>query len=137
MTVKLVIDTNSYSGNFERELCAFITGHVGECGVGESYADMYKLEHTPLPHVEHVLDAEYGIERPVNIYPTIGMWNDGMGNHYPDSVAGDKKYPAYQSIVIYFQKVPNQALIDFMMERAKIFSVIYGEGLEVLSYRMM
>ncbi|KKK83825.1 hypothetical protein LCGC14_2789530, partial [marine sediment metagenome] len=29
-----IIDTDSYAGNFEREMCAYITGRVGECGVG-------------------------------------------------------------------------------------------------------
>ena len=26
----LVIDTNSYAGNFERQLCAYVTGQIGD-----------------------------------------------------------------------------------------------------------
>ena len=32
---ELLIDTNKYTGNFERQLCAFATGLVGDCGVGK------------------------------------------------------------------------------------------------------
>lgn len=35
----LIINTNSYAGNFERELCAHLTGHVGECEVGSRLVD--------------------------------------------------------------------------------------------------
>lgn len=35
----IVIKTNQYAGNFERELCAHLTGIVGECEVGEEYVD--------------------------------------------------------------------------------------------------
>lgn len=31
---QVLVKTNSYAGNFERELCAFMTGHIGECEVG-------------------------------------------------------------------------------------------------------
>ena len=43
----LIIDTEQYSGNFEREMCAHITGQVGECNVGYDVAEEYseKIEH--------------------------------------------------------------------------------------------
>lgn len=34
-----IVDTNEYSGNFERELTAYVTGVVGECEVGDEYID--------------------------------------------------------------------------------------------------
>ena len=34
-----VIDTDSYSGNFEREMCAYCTGQIGDCEVGIEHAD--------------------------------------------------------------------------------------------------
>lgn len=30
----IVVETDSYAGNFEREMCAFMTGHIGECEAG-------------------------------------------------------------------------------------------------------
>ena len=36
-----VIDTDKYAGNFEREMCAFMTGIIGECGIGVEEAQLY------------------------------------------------------------------------------------------------
>jgi len=36
-----VIDTDYYAGNFERNLCAYATGYVGECGVGRQMAQQF------------------------------------------------------------------------------------------------
>jgi hypothetical protein len=30
-----IIDTEQYAGNFEREMCAYCTGILGDCEVGE------------------------------------------------------------------------------------------------------
>jgi hypothetical protein len=29
-----IVDTDSYAGNFERCMCAYMTGQIGECEVG-------------------------------------------------------------------------------------------------------
>ena len=34
-TKYFVVDTDTYAGNFEREMCAFMTGITGACGVGK------------------------------------------------------------------------------------------------------
>lgn len=84
-----IVDTNTYAGNFERPLCAHITGQVGECGVGEKYAAVARTE---IPtdvltwfdnHVVQVPD-EHNYRRPVSIWPTPGWFNHGMGGHYRD-----------------------------------------------------
>jgi hypothetical protein len=36
-----VIDTDQYAGNFEREMCAWLTGVVGECDVGKEMAKVF------------------------------------------------------------------------------------------------
>lgn len=36
-----VVDTEQYAGNFERGMCAFMTGMLGECGVGSEEARLY------------------------------------------------------------------------------------------------
>ncbi len=87
-----VIDTEDYSGNFERELCAYITGRVGECGVGDDMAEIFKNEvkdmgEEPFSNVMEEND-EHGCYRPASIYPTPGWYNDGMGGHYK---IGDEK----------------------------------------------
>lgn len=94
MTKKIVfiIDTDSYSGNFERGMTAFMTGVIGECGVGEEEADKYKK--TNLPDLEDELiqvPDEYGCHRPVAMYPTKGVYNNGMGFHFEDTPKGNKE----------------------------------------------
>lgn len=81
------VDTDTYAGSFERELCAYMTGIIGECGVGEEARKLYEADgHEPL---EDLVDAfvpdENGCHRPVAIQPTPGWFNDGMGNEYRES----------------------------------------------------
>jgi len=77
--VGFIIDTDSYAGNFEREMCAFMTGMIGDCEVGYEYAERF------LEDYDHELDFitdkadENGCYRPVQIYPTPGLWNNGLG----------------------------------------------------------
>lgn len=79
-----VIDTENYAGNFERELCAYITGRVGECGVGDDMAELFKQEvGEPFENVVEEGD-EHGCYRPATIYPSLGWYNDGMGGHYKE-----------------------------------------------------
>lgn len=82
--MKVIVDTNKYSGNFEREMCAYATGQIGECGVGEDEVD------ENMPHAkwweEHVIHQEdEGCYRPVALSATPGYINDGMGGHYEDT----------------------------------------------------
>ncbi len=83
-----VIDTEDYAGNFERDLCAFITGRVGECGVGDDYAEMFTEEVKNMGDepFANVIDEgdEHGCYRPCSIYPTPGWYNDGMGGQYQE-----------------------------------------------------
>jgi hypothetical protein len=80
----LVIDTNAYSGNFERELCGFITGYYDfERGQGEYEADTFRDEEdTPIfDKVTQVPHNEYGMVSNT-IRATPGRLNNGMGFHY-------------------------------------------------------
>lgn len=79
-----VIDTDRYAGNFEREMCAFITGVFGDCGVGERVSnnvckdkDVKKIECYVGTEVD-----EHGCWRPCKIYPTPGWANNGLGYEY-------------------------------------------------------
>jgi hypothetical protein len=78
-TYGIIIDTEQYAGNFERELCAFLTGRVGDCGVGDEYED-----ENPL--FENVIDVpdEDGCRRPCSIYPTKGWFNHGWGGNFKE-----------------------------------------------------
>jgi hypothetical protein len=82
MKLYFVIDTDTYSGNFERQLCAYVTGRYGECTVAKEIAKHieYDTEHIR----KYVTDEadEHGCYRPVKIYPTRNIYNNGLGFNY-------------------------------------------------------
>lgn len=96
-----VIDTNKYAGNFERQLCAYMTGRIGECEVGEEEAKIFNKETNtdeyafdderhPFQFVINVSD-EVKCQRPVTIIATPGWFNPGMGGQFRD---GEEKKAA-------------------------------------------
>jgi len=95
-----VVDTDHYAGNFERELCAFVTGQYGECEVGIETAEEARKSMPPElaeefeVGVEHVPD-EHGCSRPVTIYPTPGWFNNGLGGEFPDDGKHEEEAKAH------------------------------------------
>ncbi len=107
-----VIDTTDYAGNFERELCAYVTGRVGGCDVGEDMAALFKAETGQEPF-ENVMEGanEDGWMRPVDLYPTPKGGNN--------------------SVAILFARKPTKAQIALMKARAVQFAALpehdYGQ----------
>ncbi len=120
----IIIHTNKYSGNFYREMCAYITGEVGSCGVGTAY-----IKENPEPMSFRNMIKSSG-RKPVQIYETPGYYNDGFGNHYEENnFPVDKiKYPAYQSIIIYFKRKPDHEIREYIQTRALEFSKVYNRS---------
>jgi hypothetical protein len=91
------IHTNSYAGNFEREIAAHCTGQVGECGVGEEYIPKdRKLRFSDI--IQHCPD-DNGCERPVEI------------------LGKDAK-----TVGILFYEKPSDDHLEYMMSQAKTFA---------------
>lgn len=102
-----VIDTNKYSGNFEREMCAYLTGHTGDCGVGDKEkAEYFELFPVAVAGVAQIQEEEYEIdfERPCGIYPTENLWNNGMGFHYKEGEEELALQKWKESMVAYKEK---------------------------------
>lgn len=126
-----VIDTNKYSGNFERQLCAFITGCIGECGVGQNEQELFLIETNQEKSIfnDYILyyPDEHGCKRPASIWETPGRTNDGHGNHFNtediniENCYNKTKWPAYESVAIFFDKKPPKKLINLMIQRNIIF----------------
>lgn len=150
-----VIDTDKYAGNFEREMCAFVTGHIGECGIGQEsqklFFKKFEIEDSEQgPFFEKVLDVpdDHGCHRPVSIWPTKGRVNTGMGNCYDEDSEEAKKakrtYSVYESVGIFFSEQPSKELIEIMKERAKEFGEMkkpprYGipKKIEIKGFRLI
>lgn len=135
----VVIDTDSYSGNFERELASYITGIPQIRGehlvkeIHEAYGFNSKVygnewdEHPENPFfgLFEYTDGEYGPEL-AHIHPTPGWGNDGNGKHKRIKVgcSSDKKnypFPAYQSVIMGCFEKPTREQIEILREWSERF----------------
>lgn len=140
-----VIDTDSYAGNFERQLTAYCTGQIGDCGVGDDIAEKVPQDIKNLfDDAVAMVPDEQGCARPTSIYATPGFFNDGLGNEYPDEEWGKqhvidkyleaakdydeqwgtepRRFPAYNSVAIFFFNEPTDEMVDILTIRAKEFT---------------
>lgn len=131
-----IVDTNLYSGNFEREMCAYITGQIGECGVGRgdaSEAEDELNENVRAWFEENIeLRGEEGEKdscmRPCAIVPTPGRINNGTGGHFnTEGYTGQHCYPAYESVAIFVSAKPTAAIFRVAKERAEKFAKNYRD----------
>jgi len=106
--IRLVIDTDSYAGNFERELCGYVTGQYGECEVGKDYSELFSSQ---IAHLEwwgkHIVKRtephqEAPCKRPVTFY-----YNEKVG--------------LYNSVAIYVNKIPPDNVMIEFAERIREF----------------
>jgi len=139
-----VIDTDSYAGNFERAMCAYITGQVGECGVGKEMAELAKKELSKEQFenfsniVAFIYDEENGcFRRPCKIYKNPNWFYDKYTDDYKrinestSSIRFPAYFsdvaPAYFSVAIFLTKRPQSDLdlMILMKERAYKFAEAY------------
>lgn len=120
----LVIDTDSYAGNFERELCAYVTGEEGDCGVVcENFES-----------IQEELDKW-------EIRDIIMKVSDDRGCARPCYIAQSPNFK-YNSVEIFFEDEPTPELISLFKERtlqaaqdSKTLLSKYCEGFKVLGFR--
>lgn len=106
-----VLDTDAYAGSFERDMCAFITGRVGECKVGKEWAQVAQSELSPADFewIDSALAQvpdDHGTRRPVSIYRSPAPCS-----------ASDR----WNSVAIYFQVKPTKKITKLILRRAKEF----------------
>jgi hypothetical protein len=126
----IIVDTAQYAGNFERELCAYASGQIGECSVGRDEVDeeMPNFEWWE-DNVEHQPD-ENGCYRPVEIYPNPRWTNDGYGNHTLLKEGEARAFVAYNSIAIALSELPTSEIWAQFKQRAKEFCCRKGITIE-------
>lgn len=128
MEIDFVIDTNLYAGNFEREMCGYVTGvWDGETHGGDQAAVFHKeVEGNPFAElVELRSDGDHGWMQPEHL---------------------ERTPPAFKqnnSVAIHFEKEPPPDLIELMKSRARKFAQegrIFDrpvEGLRILNFRLL
>lgn len=109
-----VIDTDEYAGNFEREMCAYCTGMIGQCDVGEEMVTLFEEDFE--------LEADnYGEDNPFMDYADLWVMDDnGCGR--PTSIWRSPAGDDYNSVAIFFEQEPTEELIKIMKERAQNFA---------------
>lgn len=114
-----IVKTNEYSGNFEREMCAHMTGVTGECEVGSEYVPKDDLGFS---RIIMSCPDEYGCYRPV----------ESCG-------------PEYNDVAIFFDERPTDEQIEVLKERAKSFNEAwktegtfnYTQTIEILGFSLI
>lgn len=123
---QIIVDTENYAGNFERQMCAFVTGQVGDCGVGESLAKE-EIRQGEIVYLEwwekHIVlrdDPRFNetvIRRPVAIAATPGWFNSGLGHEHRETdderVLDDLKQKVIEERINY--DLPRRAQIEKIM----------------------
>jgi hypothetical protein len=111
----VLIDTDKYAGNFERDMCAFITGVIGECGVGDEAQVIALKELDPetkewfKDNVALIAD-EHGCARPATIGRTPGWFNDGHGTNWKDGADPEEiKAVRLASVLDYYTPLVENA----------------------------
>lgn len=124
----IYVDTEDYSGNFERELVAFATG----CAHEDSHSGIHDIAGTARAQMQfgdwwqnHIKEhAGEDDEYPpcyANIAATPGWFNNGMGGHFrvgtPGVDVGGRHYPAYQSVSLAVREFPPADVWEEFQER--------------------
>jgi hypothetical protein len=121
----IIVNTNDYTGNFEREFCAFTTGAIGECGVGDEERDRY-ISWAREMGINPDLLADYtasisdddGCSRPVAIHDDTGE--------------------GYHDLIIYLDRPLPADLWDIFKTRSTMFSNSTGwKLLKIKGMRMI
>ena len=103
-----IIDTDQYAGNFERQMCAYCTGQIGQCEVGSEFVDE-KIESIFAEDVDCSVMDDQGCGRPVSVWPVGDPERRGrMGS--------------CNAVAIFFNQMPTPEQIDTMKARAKEFA---------------
>src|SRR5512135_82994 len=127
-----VVDTDSYAGNFERELSSFVVGRCDEFGDhrGNPYKELYTKELPADPFDgligSRVCDpGDDGIHRaPMDLAPTPGYSNDGRGNVKKLKPGQKLKYGAFNSVAIFLRRKPTKAELSLLVKRARAFETL-------------
>lgn len=121
---KLIINTDFYTGNFERELIAYTFGILDEVQMEINYAQEYREvfyseEDLTINECYDFLN-EYLFER----YQTVNDWEQMIFYDLCNYIQGK----GTTSIEVFFDKVPEQEWMDRINNRiSKFFSGAYKE----------
>ena len=134
-----IIDTDSYAGNFEREMGAFMTGEVGDSSlIGKEEQALFRVSVSGEPFKNTLKEDKDG--QIYDILPTPGWFNNGFGAIFRDGQEAEaqavfekqqlsvthsptfSKEPAFLSVGMTFKKRPTAKQIELLKERARKYA---------------
>jgi hypothetical protein len=110
----IVVKTNNYAGNFERQMCAYLTGTVGECEVGKELVE---------DEISELFE---------NI---IGNEPDDNGCYRPVAIGCDIDGFTTNDVVIFFDEKPTENHINMMKERSVDFE--HSQGIKIGGFELV
>lgn len=121
--LRFMIHLNGFSG-----VVFVCTGAMDEGEFAREDARLFFEQTTPEmqayceAHISQIM-AEGGFLTPTDIWETQGFWNNGSGVIKPDYLWDGKqqKYPAYNSVAMFFDEEPPKEVLDVLKARAKAF----------------
>jgi hypothetical protein len=140
--LSLVIDTDTYAGNIEREMLAACTGVVDEYASDEAEEIGTAYDGPDLEDLVSSLvydPGDDGICRTrVTIYQTPG-WSQGPRGGEPYRVTAKRpfKHHAYLSVRIPLRSEPAAAIIDGIKRRAHAFAASSDPAFRVTGFRLI
>ena len=104
----VVVNTNMYAGNFERDLTAYCTGEVGECEVGDDKAELFREEVTS--------------EQAMWFEDALLQVADDRGTQRPCSMWDSKGNSGYKDVAMFFHGKPTKEMLELIRDRAIEFA---------------
>ena len=140
-TIFIIIDTDSYSGNFEREMVSYVTGLYSEEQYhGKEEAESFRewAEDNGMDGymfeaiVEETQHEEYGWRYSV-MFATPGRLNNGTGQNF-DAEPGQTGWPAYESVGFAVSRELTPEELRVVKQRAEEYGKL--NRIKILGYRM-
>ena len=124
-----VVDTDQYPGNFEVELCAYVTGAYaeGQEHRAKAYVDEFdKIKTHDLEDLTDIRVCDPGDDAlwrsPCDLALTPGRSNNGQWKCYYVTAKKPFRYYAYESVAIFLCHRPTDDVFDLLVRRAFAFS---------------
>lgn len=105
-----IVDTDQYAGNFEREMTAYCTGVVGQCGVGEEAKELFMQDYS----------EDFSWE----MCEKMEQRADDNGCLRPSSIWRSKNKDNYKndSVAMFFNEELSSKIIEMITTRAEQFT---------------
>ena len=121
----LVLDTDSISIDFYRELCSFCTGHDAESCENMQNSDLFDEEFPENPFSESIRykDDGDGLSTPCSVWlnKRYGCDESGHFGLLDETNFEVFSFPAPMSVGIFFCKEPTETQISIVRSRAETF----------------